>query len=409
MIGTTGKKATLAALALAALGATSAWATAYTPGDLVVTRLDDGGAALSNSGNSIYLDEFTTAAAQAAPVSTLTVPNVNGNPDTMVMSPTQSEGELRLSQDGSQLNFFAYNAYSGQIADIRKAANRTDLIGVVGSQGVLSYANSTTNAFNPLDAASHQIRSAYTVDDQNYYVSGDDGGNTPTASQSGVRYLASGSSTSTDISTAANQARYITTGPDGNLYAYIKGGTGNYASAIVNLGVNPTTNNSTPLVLVKTAAAPYNFNAVDAFSFVTFHTSPGFASGDLLYLSDDGVGILKYKYDGSAWQQDGANTVGGNFSLGMTLTSDGTNVTLYMVQGTGGGAVLSMTDAGAESDTAGAFGALGTTTLATAPTGDQFRGISFAPVALATTPEPASIGLLSLGAAGLLVRRRGAR
>ena len=51
----------------------------------------------------------------------------------------------------------------------------------------------------------------------------------------------------------------------------------------------------------------YNFNAVDAFSFVTFHTSPGFQQGDLLYLSDDGLGLLKYQYNGSTWVEDGFN------------------------------------------------------------------------------------------------------
>jgi hypothetical protein len=369
----------------------------FTTGDLVVTRLDNGGAVLGNSGNSVFLDEYTTAAAQSAPVFSVTVPNSSSNPNTMVLSSTKTEGELRLSQDGSELSFFGYNAFGGQFSDVRSATGRTDIIGAVNTHGALSYPNTTTDAFNP-NGAAHQVRSAYTIDNTNYYITGDDAGNN-SGTQAGIRYLAGpgpGPTVSAAITSAAPQARFITTGPDGNVYGYLKGGTGNYASSIVNLGANPISNNPTPTAVLLAASAPYNFNAVDAFAFVAFHAAHDLEAGDLLYLSDDGVGLLEYKYDGATWQQDGSNTVGGAFSLGMTLASNGTDVTVYAIKGDGT-ALLSFVDSGAESSTSAAFGALAPTTLATAASsgvGDLFRGIAFAPVAV---PEPASAVLLGLG------------
>jgi hypothetical protein len=376
----------------------AAMAAGFTTGDLVLTRLDNGVNGLVNSGNSVHLDEFTTATGQTTPV--LSIPFPTSGPDALVMSTTQTEGELRLSQDGTQLSVFGYNVATGGANDVRKLTNRTDIIGVAAANGTLSYPNTTVDAYNPLDAASHQIRGAYTTDDKNYYLSGDDSGNAPT--QSGTRYLAGpgpGPTTSTAISTAAPQARFTTTGPDGNIYAYEKGGSGSYASAIVNLGNNPTSNNPSPAILLAAGTGSYAFNAVDAFAFVTFHTSPGFAPGDLLYLSDDGLGLLKYQYNGTTWMQDGFNTVSGNFSLGMTAVSDGTNVLLYAVQGTGGARLLSFDDTNAKTSTPAAFQALTQTVIATAPANDAFRGVSFAPTA--AVPEPGSIVLAGMGLIGV--------
>ena len=61
----------LLAVAFASAIATNAVAASFTPGYLVVTRLDNGINGLVNSGNSVHLDEFTTATGQTTPVTSL--------------------------------------------------------------------------------------------------------------------------------------------------------------------------------------------------------------------------------------------------------------------------------------------------------------------------------------------------
>src|SRR4051794_34133122 len=101
-------KKLLAAVAaiVGGLGAT-AMGGAFLPGDLVIYRVGDGTHALANTGNAVFLDEYTTSGTL---VQSVPVPTVAGGSNLpMVASGTAtSEGLLSLSPNGQYLAFTGY-------------------------------------------------------------------------------------------------------------------------------------------------------------------------------------------------------------------------------------------------------------------------------------------------------------
>src|SRR5205085_4241165 len=130
---------------------------AFTPGNLVIYRMNDGAAALSANGTPVFLDEYTTGGTlvQSIAVPTTTV----GAQHRLVCSGTAtSEGWLTRSADGQYVVFPGYDAAVGT-ASIATSTSATvpRVIGRVAANGTLDTSTALTDAIsggNPRGAAS---------------------------------------------------------------------------------------------------------------------------------------------------------------------------------------------------------------------------------------------------------------
>src|SRR5580765_5453988 len=84
-------------------------AQSFTPGNLAVLRIGDGTQALTNSGNTIFVDQYTPSGGL---VGSTAVPDTGGG--TLLLSGVSgSEGGLTRSMDRSLLVFAGYNTNRG--------------------------------------------------------------------------------------------------------------------------------------------------------------------------------------------------------------------------------------------------------------------------------------------------------
>src|SRR5262252_11202516 len=84
----------------------------FTPGNLVVYRVGTGSGSLVNTGNQVFLDEFTPAGALVQSIAVPTAPSAPNQP--LIASGTAtSEGLLTRSADGHYLVLAGYNAVIG--------------------------------------------------------------------------------------------------------------------------------------------------------------------------------------------------------------------------------------------------------------------------------------------------------
>jgi hypothetical protein len=97
-------KPLLALVVSSALVLTSAtsFAAAFTPGNIAVYRVGDGAAALVNTGNAVFIDEYTPSGTLVQSIALPTA--LTGANQPFVASGTAtSEGLLTRSQDGNYL------------------------------------------------------------------------------------------------------------------------------------------------------------------------------------------------------------------------------------------------------------------------------------------------------------------
>jgi hypothetical protein len=176
---------------------------------------------------------------------------------------------------------------------------------------------------------------------------------------------------------------------NGNLYI---GNTGAAASGpgIYGFSGMPTAA-ATPTLLIGTGTGA----GTDEFSINS--------AADTAYIADDravgsGGGIQKWTLSGSTWTLAYTIATGSpNGARGLAVDWSGANPVIYATTGESA--------AGTANKIVGFVdtGVTGTATLlATAGTKEFFRGLELIP----TVPEPSTFGLIGLGLAGWLVRRR---
>jgi hypothetical protein len=365
-----------------ASGTAHASGLAFTPGDVVVYRVGNGTETLVNTGDSVWLDEYSPTGALVQSVAMPTT--VSGVNKALIASGTAtSEGLLTRSADGQYLLLTGYDATiptAGLVSTTATAVPRT--VGEVDSQGNIDTSTALTDF-----ASGNNPRSAASNDGKNLWIDGAAGG---------VRYATLGASSSTQLSTTVTNLRQAGIF-GGQLFVSDSSGSAVRLGA-VGSGL-PTTAGQTIANLpgFETSGSPY------AFFLTTLGSGPGF---DTLYVADDTAstgGIQKWTLANGNWTLTATVTAAGSVR-GLTATVKGSAVTLYATTGgssaTGGGTLWSYTD------TSGLGGAPnGTlTTVATAASGEAFRGVALAPVAAVAvqTPEvPVSV-LLPLGAFTIL-------
>jgi hypothetical protein len=350
-----------------------AGAAAFTPGNLVIYRVGDESAPLANTGNPVFLDEYTTSGDVVQSVALPTVASGRNHP--LVGSGTaESEGLLTRSTDGRYLLLTGYGITPPgpmKLGDTA-AADVPRVIGRVGFDGSVDTSTSLTD-FSDLN----NPRSAVSTNGTDLWFAGGDGG---------VRYAPIGAASSTRLSTDAKNIRQV------NIFGgqlYVSSQKKAYRVAAVGTGLPTTAGQS----IVNLPGLPTDATFPNAFFFADLDGTPGV---DTLYVADDcmqgadpscatGGEIKKYSLVGDQWVANGA--VGALYVHGLTGVVTGRVVTLYATASglSGNGGTLYMYE-----DRSGYNGPFSgsATTLASALSSQAFRGIALAPVDSAPPPSP---------------------
>jgi hypothetical protein len=339
-------------------------AAAFTPGDLVIYRVGDGTGSLVNTGNAVFLDEYTPAGVL---VQSITLPS--SGTDALIASGTQtSEGQINFSPNGQFLAVTGYNTATGGTtvlnSSLGTAINR--IVDVIDSTG--SVASSTKlKDF----ASGNNPRSAIVTNGNEIWVSGAAGG---------VRYTTAESTTltSTQLSTTLTNTRDLQIA-GGQLYVSNQLGTGAIRVGKVGSGTPATSGQTiTNLPGFPTTGAPNQFVFADLSAAV-----PGV---DTLYVTDETANVIrKFSLVGGNWTATG--TVAATAIRGLTLSISPTDgsVNLFGTTGgnlaAGGGTLYGFNDATGYNGTISGTA----TTLASAAANEAFRGITIVPTAV---PEP---------------------
>ena len=192
------------ALMTLALGI-NALAAAFTPGNIVIFRVGDGTQVLTNTQNTVFLDEY----------------DQTGNWVQSIMMPTNwyganaplisyggapggsgyAQGEMTLSQDGRFLLVPGFGATYGQNTNLTlpelPASNQVPrVVALVDGQGNINTMTAQTNAFENIE----EIRSAASTDGTNLWFSGD---------TSGIKATTVGSALATQVEKTVTNVRYL--------------------------------------------------------------------------------------------------------------------------------------------------------------------------------------------------------
>jgi hypothetical protein len=362
--------------------------TNFTPGDLVVYEVQGNTSAAS----SVSLVDYSTAGTPSG-FSVALPTTSSGTTHALVESGSAlNDGELTLSADGQSLVATGYNAAVGT-ASVTGAASIPRTVAIVSPTGVVDTSTSLTDSATE----SQNFRSATTA------VTG------------GSIYVGSGSGTG--ITTDGGTAATYLTGDKVHEVQVVGGQL--YESTTKNIfsigsGL-PTSGSPTTTALLSGANLPANFGP-DQFALVTLGTG---TTPNTLYVADGSNGassgdpnaVEKYSLESGVWTATGSITV--PLVAGLAVSVSGTVASIFVTGATSTGAA-SNTILDGITDSSGFGGTLtGTPTLlATAPSGTDFKGLAFAPVApAAATPETSLVVALPILAAVLLggtyvVRRR---
>lgn len=329
-------------------------AAAFVPGNVVIYRVGDGTQTLVNTGNTVFLDEYTTAGTfvQAIQMPTTTT---GANRQLIASGTATSEGLLTRSVNGNYLVLAGYasdlggavNLTSSTSASIPRTIARVNALGVADTTTALTDAIS---GGNPRGVAS---------------TNGTDLWLTGTSAGGGIRYTTLGSTTSTQLVATPTNIRGVTITAN---QLYVSSATGAFQGvSTVGTGI-PTTTGQTMSLLpgfpTATGPGPY------AFAFLNPTT---------LYVADDRAapngGIQKWTFAAGTWTL--VNTFNNGITTGirgMTMTRNGLGQPVFYgtTTETSANRLVTVTDDGTATPAV--------TVLATAAANTAFRGVAFAPV-----------------------------
>jgi MYXO-CTERM domain-containing protein len=386
------KLTTVSALSAAVVAAmsVSTFAAAFTPGDLVIYRVGDGTNALANTGNAVFLDEYSPSGSLVQSIAVPTTDAAASAGHSLIASGTAtSEGLLTLSPNGQFLALTGYDVplnpdgtSTATSSIVAGTAART--IGIVNSAGSVDTTTALTNY-----ASGNNPRSAVTSDGSTIYAAGAAGGVIMTTKGS------TGTSDTSISTTVANLRQLNIFG--GQLYVSTSSGTA-VRLGTVGTGLPSATGQTiTNLPGIPIGTTSTEVDSPYDYFFATLKA--GDTSPDTLYIADDFGGgttvgdIEKFSLVSGSWVSNGE--IAALDVRGITGSVSGSTVNLFA---TTGNSLYSLSDSSG-------FNATITGTanvIASAATGEQFRGVAFAPV---SAPEPAALGAIAL-AALMAMRRR---
>ena len=368
-------------------------ASPFTPGNLVVYRIGPSGTVttLAATGNAVFLDEYTTTGTL---VQTIAMPTVtSGTQLALAASGTAVvDGLLTRSTNGNCL------AVPGYGRDLGTGTGNLTTTGTTASGGAISRVVARVSTTGAVDtstaltdfALGSNFRSATSSDCSAFWVSGSASAANTSA---GVHYATFGSTTSADLTTVGG----FTAGRQvaiygGQLYASSASTTANRRGIFaVGTGIPNTAN--TPVRVTGLT----DTNSASSYGFVFADLNSGVAGVDTLYVADDtaatgtgstttGGGIHKFSLIAGTWTWNGTVGVAADAYRGLTAVVNGASVTLYATRKSGsvatpGGELVTLTD---NSGYNGSFSGI-PTLLATAATGNVFRGVALAPEVTVTS------------------------
>ena len=337
---------------------------AFTAGNLVVYRVGDGSTNLVNTGNPVFLDEYTPAGSF---VQSLAMPATPSGPNYPLIAsgtgtsplPATLEGFLSRSVDGRFLLVPGYGSITGQ-ATLSGTSSETvpRVVGRVDASGAVD----TTTALTDWETVSTP-RSVASTNGTDLWLGGATGG---------VRYTTLGATTSGSVSATVANVRNVEVFA-GQLYSSNSSGSAVRIGAVGN--GTPTTPGqvNTNLPGFPTTGSPTAYYFADLTAAV--------AGMDTLYVAEDTTGggqIQKYSLASGSWVATGTAAASAVRGLTGVVSANG-SVTLYGTTGTststGGGSIYSFTDStGYNGTISGAA-----TTLVSAATRTTFRGIALTP------------------------------
>ncbi|HLH53478.1 MAG TPA: immunoglobulin domain-containing protein [Verrucomicrobiae bacterium] len=312
----------------------------FTPGHLAVLRVGNGTETLINSGNTVFIDQYTESG---------TLVNTTALPDTgataLIESGTaSSEGGLTRSMDYSELVLAGYNTNRGSVSgslSSQPAAAVPRVIGVIDAFQNYQVFNGGPTLYN-----SNNVRGAASDGTNHFWTAGNGGGTfymappqTPVPIQSG------GNTRSTKI--VGGSLYYSTQAGTAGIYGFQGGGL--------------PTSAATPILLV-----PTGLNSQPA----------GFAMNlalTIAYVADQRAtagGIQKWTNNGSSWGLAYTFSTGSG-AFDVTVDLSGPNPILYATTGeASANRLISISDTGPLSIIR---------VLATASANEVFRGLDFVP------------------------------
>jgi hypothetical protein len=363
------------AVAGATLLVSASWAQ-FTAGNLAVSVIGDGAAALSSAAAQVKVQEYTVGGIAGFSV---VLPNLGSSPKRLTTSGTAtSEGFLTRSVDGNYLTIQGYDADKGTASVVSSTTPGTQrVVGCIDMFGNMD----TTTAFNAYSG--NNIRSSVTVDGSQFWTGG------TAATQGGVETMGLGGTGLTQVSTTVTNIRVV------NIFGsqlYCSSSSGAFLGvSTVGTGLPTGSGNTISLQInTGTGSSPYDFFFSDA---------------NTCYIADDratgsGGGLQKWTYSGSAWSL--AYTLNANLTAGLRglagVVDAGSGITtLYAttadsISAANGNKLVKVDDTGSGA----AF-----STIATAAGNTAFRGVDLTPV-----PEPASVIALAMGVALIAARYR---